>query len=159
MILGPGMTHRTKAAILFVFFLICGLGFVVTQKVRERMPPPAPHDLFAIVNQQLSAFRASDFQGAYRHAAAGVQQRFTLPQFERMVRERYPEMVRRYKVEFGSVKVQGASAVVQVFFLAPDGSARSFLYSLTYEDDAWKIDGAEELQEARPAKYLGGTRA
>ena len=153
------MNRTLKASLLFVFLLICGFRFVMTARLREQLPPPAPHDLFAVVNQQLTAFRSSDFRAAYRHAATGMQQRFTLPQFENMVRQRYPEMVRRHRVEFGVVEVQGASAVVQVFFVAADGSVRSFLYSLIHEDDAWKIGGVEELEGYRAGDRLGGSHA
>ncbi len=153
------MTHGPKAALLSVLLLTCGVGFVVTHRLREQVPPPVPRELFAVVNAQLAAFQAADFQGAYRHAAAGVQQRFTVPQFEKMMRERYPEMVRRYRVEYGEVKVQGTSAVVQVYLLASDGSFRSFLYSLTNEEGDWKFDGVEELRSPRVLDRLAGARA
>lgn len=155
----PDMGHWTKAALLFLLLLVCGVGFFVTQKMREQLPPPAPHDLFAIVNQQLTALRSADFQSAYRHAASAVQQRFTLPQFERMVRERYPEMVRGYRVEYGVVKVQGSTAFVQVYLFASDDSVRSFLYSLTRETEGWKIDGVDELKGYREVSRLSGTHA
>ncbi|MDQ6622469.1 MAG: DUF4864 domain-containing protein [Verrucomicrobiota bacterium] len=153
------MTSGTKAVFLSLFLLICALGFIVTQRLRERVAPPAPHDLFAIVNQQLAACRSSDIQSVYRHAAAGVQQRFSLPQFEKMVRERYPTMLRGSRVEFGLVRAEGANAVLQVFFLAADGSVRSFLYSFVHEDEAWKIDGVEELQIFQKGDRLAGTHA
>jgi hypothetical protein len=153
------MSQPLKATLLFFLLLVCGAGFVVTQKLGEQLPPPAPRDLFAVVNEQLAAFRSSDFRTAYRHAATGMQHKFTLPQFEKMVRQEYPEMVRRYRVEFGLVQVQGPSAVVQVFFLAGDGSVRSFLYSLIHEEDAWRIAGVEELKGYRAADGLGGTHA
>ncbi len=153
------MNHWTKGAVLSLLLLICGGGFVVTQKVREQVLAPEPHDLFAIVNEQLAAFRSSDFQAAYRYAATRVQQKFTLPQFEKMVRRTYPEMVRGCRVEFGVVKVQGANAVVQVFFLAADGTVRSFLYSLIHEEESWKIDGVEELKAFRAGDRLVGTHA
>ncbi len=153
------MTHWTKAAVLCLLLLVCGSGFVITQHLREQVPPPAPHDLFAIVNQQLVAFRASDFQAAYGQAATGVQQRFTLPQFEKMVRQRYPEMVRGHRVEFGIVKAQGATALVQVFLLGVDGTVRSFLYSFIHEEKSWKIDGVEELRAFHAGDRLAGTHA
>ena len=114
-----------------------------------------PHDLFAVVNHQLSAFRADDFLSAYRQAATGVQQKFTLPQFEAMVRRDYAEMASAQRVEFGSVKVEGGVALVQVFLFAGDGSARVFLYSLIEEDGRWKIGEVEELNRYRPNERLG----
>jgi hypothetical protein len=153
------MTRAFKAGLLFFFFALCASSLFVAQKLRERIPPPAPRELFAIVNEQLLAFRAADFQSAYRHAATGVQQKFTLTQFEKMMRRNYPAVASQIRVEFGSVRVRGASAVVQVFFFAPDGSVRSFLYSLINEDDSWKIDGVEEMRIHRSGDQLGGVHA
>ena len=154
-----GMSQTTKSAVLFCFLLVCGAGFVLTQKVREHLPAPAPHELFAIVNQQLAAFRSADIQSAYRQAATGVQQRFTLPQFEKMVRQKYPAVGHVRRVEYGLVRVQGGSAVVQVFFIDGEGAVRCFLYSLTHEDGGWKIDGVDELDGVRAGDRLAGTIA
>lgn len=151
------MTRPVKATLLLFFFLVCGSAFVITHKLRERLPTAVPQQLFAIVNQQLLAFRAEDFQSAYRQAATGVQQKFTLAQFETMVRRSYPEMAHAHRVEFGLVKVQGGSALVQVFFFGENGGVRSFVYSLINEDAAWKIDGVEELKSYRRDRSLAGS--
>lgn len=153
------MTRPVKASLLFFLFLICGSAFVVTHQLRRRLPAPVPRELFAIVNQQLVAFRTADFQSAYRHAATGVQQKFTLAQFETMVRRNYPEMTRAHRVEFGLVTVQGGNALVQVFFIREDGAVRSFIYSLTNEDAVWRIDGVEELKSYRRDQPLAGSQA
>ncbi len=156
---GPKMTPTLKASLLLFLFALCAISLFVAQKLRERLPAPAPRELFAIVNQQLAAFRSADFQSAYRHAATGVQRKYTLTQLEKMVRQNYPEMTRTQRVEFGVVKVQGASALVQVFFFAPNGSVRSFLYSFVNEDDSWKIDGVEQLNDYRQSDRLAGSHA
>ena len=151
------MSRFVKASLLLFFFSLCGVAFVVTHHLREHRSPPAPHELFAVVNNQLAAFRAADFPGAYRRASTGVQQKFTLTQFETMVRRNYVEMANAQRVEFGAVRVDGATALVQVFFFAADNSARGFLFSLIAEDDGWKISGVEELAPARSRGRLHGT--
>ncbi|MGI9086807.1 MAG: DUF4864 domain-containing protein [Chthoniobacterales bacterium] len=153
------MSGLVKISLLIFFFAICSAAFLVTHHLRARLQVPAPRELFAIVNQQLLAFRADDFQGAYRQAATGVQHKFTLPQFEKMVRQSYPEMTRAYRVEFGLVEVEGGSALVQVFFFAENGAVRSFMYSLIEEDDSWKINGVEELKNYRRNQSLAGSHA
>jgi hypothetical protein len=153
------MNRTLKASLLFSILLVWALAFLVAHHFERSLPAPAPHDLFAIVNGQLAAFRSADFQTAYRHAATGVQQKFTLPQFEKMVRKNYPAVATSQRVEFGLVKVQGATALVQVFFVAHDRSVRCFLYSLTHEEGGWKIDGVEELERFRAGDRLAGTVA
>jgi len=153
----PRMSSLLKASLLFTLLVICGAAFILAHRVTEQAAPPAPHELFTIVNQQLLAFRSADFRSAYRQAASGVQQKFTIPQFEQMVRHNYPEMTRSHRVEFGFVRVEGGSAVVQVYFFARNGSVRSFLYSLTNENNSWKIDGVKQLKGFRPADRLAGS--
>lgn len=153
------MSRLIKASLLLFFFSLCGAAFFIAHRVEQRRPAPAPHDLFAVVNDQLAAFRAADFPGAYRHAAAGVQQKFTLPQFEAMVRWNYGVLSQAQRVEFGPVKVQGTSAIVQVFFFAADGGVRSFLYNLVAENGGWKIDGVQEVGTHHATGPLAGSHA
>lgn len=145
------MTRTVKAALLFFFLSLCASAVVVTHRVRLQPSPPAPRELFSIVEQQLAAFRAEDYPSAYRHAASGVQQKFTIPQFESMVRRDYGDMTLSGRVEFGLVKVNGSAAVVQVFLSGADGSFRSFLYSLIAEGNSWRINGVQPVPiGARP---------
>jgi len=147
------MTRTIKASLLFFFFSLCASAIFVTHHVRSQVPPPAPHELFSVVENQLAAFRVADYSSAYRHAASEVQQKFTIPQFEAMIRRDYGDMTNAHRIEFGFVKINGSAAVVQVFFSDPNGFSRSFLYSLIAEGDSWKISGVQPMQsepEQRP---------
>ena len=148
------MTRTIKASLLFFFLSLCGAAIFVTDHVRGQVPPPAPHELFAVVEQQLAAFRAADYLSAYRHAATGVQQKFTVPQFEAMVRRDYGDMTNAHRIEFGFVKVIGSAAVVQVFLVGESGSVRSILYSLVAEGDSWRINGVQQMRSAPPGHRL-----
>ena len=153
------MAYLTKAAVLLLTIAVCVLGFLVTKKLREQTPSPAPRDLFAIVNQQLTAVRSADFESAYHFAAAGVQQRFTRSEFEKMVRAEYPEMMRGSRVEYGEATIAGQSASVQVYVFGASDSVRVFVYHLAREADAWKVDTVEEVKAYRAAHRLAGTHA
>ncbi|MEY2518772.1 MAG: hypothetical protein QOF24_531 [Verrucomicrobiota bacterium] len=146
------MTRTVKAALLFFFFSLCASAIVVTHHVRSQVPPPAPRELFAVVEKQLAALRVADYSSAYQHAASGVQLKFTVPQFEAMIRHEYGDMTGTQRIEFGFVRVNGPAAVVQVFFCGANGDVRSFLYSLIAEGDSWKINGIQPMQsDIRPA--------
>lgn len=151
------MTRLTKASLLFFFLALCASAAVVTHHLRAQRPAPAPHDLYSIVNSQLAAFRAKDFRGAYRYAASGTQQKFTLSQFQTMIRRDYSQITHARRVEFGFVDVRGRTAVVQVLFFADDGPARTVVYSLISEGNAWKIDGAVETRVLRPHQRFAGS--
>ena len=153
------MTPLAKGTLLTFFFSLCGAAFVVSHHSRTHAPAPAPHALFSVVNNQLTAMRAEDYAGAYRYAANGMQQKFTLPQFERMLRRNYGHMAEAQRVEFGSVQVDRGSAQVQVFFFTRHGSVRTFVYSLTAEGDAWKISGVEEVGSSPRSRVPAGSLA
>ena len=148
------MTRFAKASLLMFFFSLCGAAFIITHHIREHVSVPEPRELFTVVNDQLAAFRAADYRGAYRYAASGVQQKFTLPQFEQMARRDYRHVASARRVEFGFVNVKGSSAVVQVFFFTANGTVRTFLYSLTAERQKWKIDDVQEVNPSRRRKVL-----
>jgi hypothetical protein len=152
------MTRTIKASLLFFFLSLCGAAVFVTDHVRRQVPAPAPRELFAVVETQLAAFRAADYSSAYRHAASGVQQKFTLPQFEAMVRRDYGDMTNVQRIEFGFVKVIGSAAVVQVFFVGDSGAVRSFLYTLIAEGDSWKINSVRQTPGAPPEPRSAGLR-
>ena len=98
------MTRTIKAALLFFFFSLCVSAIIVTHQMRLQVPPPAPHQLFAIVQQQLAAFRVADYSSAYRHTASGVRQKFTVPQYEAMIRRDYGDLSGAQRIEFGFSK-------------------------------------------------------
>ena len=153
------MTPLAKGSLLTFFFSLCGAAFIISHHTREHTPVPLPHALFAVVNDQLSAFRAADYASAYAYAANGMQQKFTLPQFERMVRRNYAHIAQARRVEFGDVRLDGGSATVEVFFFTRHGAARAFLYSLTAEGESWKISGVEELQAWKQPRRPAGSLA
>lgn len=151
------MTPLAKGSLLTLFLSLCGAAVVITHHARTNPPTPAPHALFAVVNDQLTAMRADDYASAYRHAANGMQQKFTLPQFEQMLRQNYAHLAEAHRVEFGSVQVSGSTAMVQVFFFTRHGSARAFVYSLTAEGQAWKISGVEEIGQSPRSRVPAGS--
>ena len=149
------MNRWLKASLLLFFFALCGVAILATHLVRQEARPPRAEELFSVVDYQLSAFRAADFADAYRHSALVVQQKFSLPQFELMVRRDYTAMTEAQHVEFGAVQVSGGNALVQVFLTVPDGVVHSYLYSFTCEPDGWKIDGVQSLGR-QPVRRLPG---
>lgn len=141
------MNRHLKACLLCFFFALCAAAVLISARTQdERARASGPHDLYVAVNDQLAAFRSDDFRSAYRQASSGVQQKFSLSQFEAMIRESYGALASAERIEFGTVRMDGASAALDVFFFAEDGAMRTFLYSLRAEDGRWKIAGVEEMR-------------
>ncbi|MFL6590528.1 MAG: DUF4864 domain-containing protein [Chthoniobacterales bacterium] len=135
------MTRTIKASLLSFFFALCFAAALVTHQIRRQIAPPAPHQLFTIVEQHLAAFRAADYSSIYRQAASGVQQKFSFAEYQTMMRRDYGHLTPAERIEFGSVTINGSAAAVQVFVREPSGSVRAFLYTLVAEDGSWKISG------------------
>ena len=146
-----------KVLFLLFFFTLCGAAMIATHQSRERVAPPTDRELYSVVNRQLSALRAADFESAYQRAATGVQEKFSRTQFELMIRRDFASMTEAAKVEFGAVEIGGATALVQVFLTTADGTTRVYLYSFSAEGDGWKIDGVQSLGR-QPIHHLPGMR-
>ncbi len=145
-------------ALLLVFVLtLCGGAMVADHLARKHVPPPSARELYSVINRQLSALRASDFESAYQRAAAGVQEKFSRTQFELMIRRDFASMTETSEVEFGAVAVTGATALVQVFLTTADGATREYLYSFSAEGGGWKINGVQSLGR-EPLRQLPGMR-
>ncbi len=117
-----------------------------------------PAELCEIVWKQIGAFREANYPRAYRHASTRFQERFNVDAFGELVRSDYPDLVRASRVEFGTVRIVGRYAVVQVFFFLPDGEVVPCIYSLINEDEGWKIDGARLQKRWPPGSRLRGLR-
>jgi hypothetical protein len=149
------MTGIVKSFLLLFFLSLCAASIIVTPPFVRQTHAPAPRELYSVVNNQLTAFRAADFSRAYRNASTRVQQKFSLPQFENMIRRNYSEMIReKQHVEFGVVHAQGRSAILQVFFFPEGGQAHAFLYTFVIEEGVWKIEGVEPVPVLR-SKWVG----
>ena len=149
------MPRPLKISCLLFFLALCGAAIVGTHLARTRTPPPVASQLYSAISRQLSAFRAADYDGAYRRVAAGLQEKFSRGQFELMIRRDFSPMTRAERVEFGAVHIAGASALVQVLLTDRSGAVRGFLYSFTEENDGWKIDGVQPLG-IEPVRRLPG---
>lgn len=108
-------------------------------------------DIQAVIQRQLDAFRADDWDGAFDYASPGIQSLFRTPEgFGRMVRGGYPMVWRPSRVEVGELE-DGPAGPVQIMHFYDDGGAHYVAaYSMTRVDGAWRIDGVRirKVQEA-----------
>jgi hypothetical protein len=146
-----------KVSLLLFFFALCVVAAIATHLARLRTPAPQAKALYAVVNEQLSAFRAEDFDSAYQNAAAGVQEKFSRGQFEQMIRHDFSSMTQTTHVEFGALRVAGDAALMEVFLTGRDQVVREYLYSFSAEQGAWKINGVQSTT-AEPAAHVRGLR-
>lgn len=104
-------------------------------------------EINGVIQQQLEAFRKNDFKTAYGFAHSGIKGQFALPDFERMVRGGFPQMLQPGAVGFGETRKEGGNAAVQVILTGEDGSRSAYLYLLEKEEGEWRITGAVPLED------------
>lgn len=154
------MNTREKIALLLFFIAVCATAPLVNHCLRLRRETTVnPSDLYEAVYSQITAFRASDFSGAYRQASSGIRQKFNFDQFVAMIRRDYAGIADAGRIEFGAVRSREQHALIQVFFIDRDGGVTPCIYSLIYEGENWRIDGARLIPRWPSGSRLGGLRS
>lgn len=152
------MNRGQKIILVMCWFVICAAGAVIHHALQVERRSVQPAELYEAVWRQIHAFRAADFPLAYRQISLGFQERFTPDAFVDLVRTDYPDLLRAERIEFGNIQHAGQFAIIQVYFLMPDGDVVPCIYSLVNEDGGWKIDAARVQKRWPPGRRLGGMR-
>lgn len=154
---------RWLGRITWAVFVLSFIGTLALLGYTTRPHPEetSPQELYLVVQRHLSACRAADFPLAYHAATVGVQERFSLVQFERKLRLDYQPLAAADHVEFGTVhrpRDNANKALVDVYFISHQGEATGWTYSLAFEDGDWKIDGAEPIPGWPAGQRLSGLK-
>lgn len=152
------MNRRTKLLILGFFFAVCTTSAWLQNLQERQRALQKPGDLFDVVLAQIEAFREDDYASAYRRVSNGFQEKFDIDAFADLARSDFPLLTRAERVEFGAVQWTGEGAVVPAYFFMPQGEVVPCLFSLIYEDKAWKIDQVRVQKRWPAGRRLGGMR-
>ena len=152
------MTRVLKSAALSFFFTLCLTAAFITHRLHTRPRALAPRELFAAVSNQVTAIRRANFATAYGQSSNDVQQKFTLPQFEQMVRRQYSQLGKGGRIEFGRVDVDELNAIVEATIVTGDGLAESFEFALVAEGESWKVSGVRAIGLANQRQRAIGLR-
>lgn len=149
--------------ITWTLFVLSMIGTLALYGYTMRPHPEdaSPNELYQVVQRHLSACKAADFPLAYHDATAGLQERFSLVQFESKMRQDYQPVAAADHVEFGAVhrpRGDARKALVDVYFISRRGEATGWTYSLIFEDGDWKIDSAEPIPGWPSGQRLEGLK-
>ena len=153
------MNRKSRIGAILFCFALCGAAAIVQRTFEIRRLNVRPVELYDTVYKQVTAFREADLSRAYQQVSSGFQERFNVEAFARLVKTDYPTIVRAERIEFGNVRCDGHHAVVQAYFFLPDGEVVPCVYSLVYEENTWKIDGARVQKRWPPGRRMGGMRS
>ena len=104
-------------------------------------------EITAVIEAQLAAFRAGDFDKAYTYAAGAIREKFPLSDFKQMVSTGYPIIATSVKAEYGVCLDNGVEAAIFVHVEARDGTSRDYQYGLVLERSGWRITGVTEPEK------------
>ncbi len=153
------MNRSGKLALVLSSFAVCATAAIVHRGMEIRRTAPKPADLYEVVWRQIRAFRKADYSQAYQQVSATFQEHFNIEEFADIARTDYPDLTRVERVEFGSLNFVAAHAIIQVYFILPEGEVVPCLYSLVHEEDVWKIETVRVLKRWPATRRLGGMRS
>lgn len=139
------MNAATRFTILISCFSFCAGGAVLSHHASATGAEPIASD-------------PVNFANGYEQIASGRRHEPSFNEIESLIRHHKTARAYHGRIEFGSVKMEGAMAVVQVLFFAPDGSMSPFSYTLTETNDAWKVESVQRIWFVPRARLLRGLR-
>lgn len=152
------MIPRLKSFLLMSFFVVSGVAAVATHVWRQRVEAEFdPKPLYRVIFAQFEACRAADFGKAYGQASRGVQEHFTLIEYETKIRTEYGRISQPQRLHFGSTSLEYHRAMVEVYFLSPHGQVTPAVFSMIQENDVWRIENFEVFETWPLGRGLAGS--
>lgn len=106
-----------------------------------------PGAIQGVIDQQIDAFRADDFETAFTYAAPGIRSMFGTPSnFGRMVRQGYPMVWRPESVEYLDAAPRGPGWEQDVLVTDSSGRIHRLRYSMVQTQNGWRIAGVSLLR-------------
>jgi hypothetical protein len=131
------------AKLLLAVVALLALAVPVAAEDGAPLPPADAAAIRAVIENQISAFRRDDSDGAFAYASPLIQGRFQTPEnFMAMVRIAYPQVYRPREVEFQTLADSARGPIQEVIVVGPDGVPVMALYVMEKQPDgSWRING------------------
>jgi len=145
-----------RISALLLCILICLGAAILSRYDRNRQANVQPVVLYAVINSQVDALRASDFSRAYRHVSSDFKKKYDIAQFTGMIRAEYPALSLSDRLEYGAVERSGRRAMIEVYFIDRRERVIPCIYTLIDEGADWKIESVRLLQKKDARLTLTG---
>jgi len=101
----------------------------------------------AVIQEQIDAFLADDFETAFQYAAPNIQRMFGHPRrFAQMIVRSYPMVWRPVDVKYLGVSRVGPYALQKVMIIDQNNALHILRYQLVPINQRWRISGVEILE-------------
>lgn len=109
-------------------------------------------EIQSVIRDQIEAFRADDFAGAFEHASPGIRQFFGSSQrFGQMVQQGYPMVWRPSDLTFLEQRNDGGLIWQRLLVRDAQGRGHVLDYQMVQTEKGWKINGVRLLPSAGPS--------
>lgn len=113
-------------------------------------PTPAPstanNPIEAVIQNQISAFQADDFEAAFSYAAPNIQRAFgNSKRFAQMIVNRFPMVWRPAQVQYLKLTRSGSYALQRVMVTDQQNTLHLLVYQLEPVNEDWRIRGVQIL--------------
>lgn len=112
-------------------------------RAEDAIPPADATAIQQVIQGQLNAFQADDWNAAFAFAAPTIQTKFVSPEvFSQMVTGAYQPVYRPQSVEFRELKPSEFGPTQELFLIGPDGLSYLAYYTMERQPDgSWRISG------------------
>lgn len=133
------MPRLVRALILLLAFAATPLA----ARADDSIPPADATAIQQVIQGQLDAFQADDWNAAFAFAAPTIQTKFVSPEvFSQMVTGAYQPVYRPQSVEFRELKASEFGPTQELFLVGPDGLSYLAYYTMERQPDGtWRING------------------
>ncbi|MEO1312945.1 MAG: DUF4864 domain-containing protein [Pseudomonadota bacterium] len=110
----------------------------------QAMAQSAGEVIEGVIQNQLNAFQADDFDTAFTYASPMIQGMFGSPErFGQMVRQGYPMVWRPAGVEYTALTERGGRFYQNVLITDQAGQLHLLEYEMIETPDGWEINGVQ----------------
>ena len=134
------MLALVRRSVLFAAMLLAGAALA---RADESVAAADAAAIQQVIQGQMNAFKADDWNAAFAFASPGIQTKFENAQvFSQLVTQAYQPVYRPRDVEFRELKASEFGPMQEVHVVGPDGLNYLAYYTMEKQaDGTWRISG------------------
>lgn len=146
-----GTLKTTAATLLLLWSGFAMAGAPLLTQAPAPAPTPAPaapvnNPIQAVIQNQITAFQADNFEAAFSYAAPNIQRAFgNSRRFAQMIVNSFPMVWRPAEVQYLKLTRSGPYALQRVMVTDQQNTLHILVYQLVPINQDWRISGVEIL--------------
>lgn len=146
-----GTLKTTAATLLLLWSGVAMAGAPLLTQAPAPAPTPVPaapvnNPIQAVIQNQITAFQADNFEAAFSYAAPNIQRAFgNSRRFAQMIVNSFPMVWRPAEVRYLKLTLSGPYALQRVMVTDQQNTLHILVYQLVPINQDWRISGVEIL--------------